>query len=39
MADILVTQKKNPVPVLDNITFKYFNAGGRFGQSGHVPGR
>jgi hypothetical protein len=37
MADIFGYLKNNPIPVLDNITFKYINAGGRFDQSGHVP--
>jgi len=39
MADIFgYLKKKNPIPVLGNITFKYISAGGRSGQSGYVPG-
>jgi len=28
--------KNNPITALDNITFRYISAGGRFGQSGHI---
>jgi hypothetical protein len=39
MAEIFGYLKNNPIPVFDNITFKYISAGESIGQSGHVPGR